>query len=100
VLPSHDENFGNTVIESLGVGTPVLISEHVGLADYVIKNNMGWVCQANPKSLGEKINDIANNHGHNLDRIGKDAPGIIDRDFNEDNLVKKYISMYDQLIKK
>jgi glycosyltransferase involved in cell wall biosynthesis len=99
VLPSHDENFGNTVIESLSVGTPVLISEHVGLADYVVKNNLGWVCQTNPASLSRTITDIAKNHRDELDRIRKDAPGIIDNDFNEDNLVKKYISIYNQLIK-
>jgi glycosyltransferase involved in cell wall biosynthesis len=44
VLPSHNENFGNVVIESLSAGTPVLVSKHVGLADYVVKNNLGWVC--------------------------------------------------------
>jgi glycosyltransferase involved in cell wall biosynthesis len=100
VLPSYDENFGNTVIESLSVGTPVLISEQVGLADYVKKNNLGWVCQTNPVSISNSINKIASNHQHDLQRISKDAPGIIYTDFNEDNLVKKYISMYENLIAK
>src|SRR5690606_32929737 len=43
VLPSHDENFANVVVESLSVGTPVLISKQVGLADYVQSLNLGWV---------------------------------------------------------
>jgi glycosyltransferase involved in cell wall biosynthesis len=99
VLPSYDENFGNTVIESLSVGTPVLISEQVGLADYVKKNDLGWICQTTPVSISGIINKIAVNHQHDLQRIRKVAPGIIYDDFNEDNLVKKYINMYDQLIK-
>ncbi len=98
VLPSYDENFGNTVIESLSAGTPVLISEQVGLADYVEKNDLGWICQTNPDSIGERINEIFLNHQHDLQRIRKDAPGIIYNDFNEDNLVKRYISMYENLI--
>ena len=51
VLPSYDENFGNVVIESLSVGTAVLISEDVGLEDYVNVNNLGWICHTNPESL-------------------------------------------------
>ena len=99
VLPSHDENFGNAVIESLGVGTPVLISEQVGLADYVKRNNLGWICHTNAASVSWAINDIIKNQEIECRRIRNDAPGIIDEDFNEKNLVKKYINMYQQLVK-
>jgi glycosyltransferase involved in cell wall biosynthesis len=98
VLPSYDENFGNTVIESLSVGTPVLISGQVGLADYVKQNNLGWLCQTSPESVSSAINDIAQNNIAGLNRIRQDAPAVIDNDFNDDNLVKRYISMYNQLI--
>ena len=87
------------VIESLSVGTPVLISEQVGLADYVKKNNFGWICQTNPVSISSAINEMGKNHKADLSRIRKNAPGIIYEDFNENNLVKKYITLYDQLIK-
>jgi glycosyltransferase involved in cell wall biosynthesis len=100
VLPSYDENFGNAVIESLSTGTPVLISEQVGLVDYVIKNKLGWACQTNPASISAAINEIAQNQQADLSRIRNNAPGIIYDDFNEDNLVKKYVNMYDQLIKR
>jgi len=98
VLPSYDENFGNTVIESLSVGTPVLISEQVGLADYVEQNKLGWLCQTSPESLAKVINDIAQNQVADLNRIRQDAPAVIGNDFNDDNLVKRYISMYNQVI--
>ena len=98
ILPSYDENFGNAVIESLSAGTAVLISEQVGLADYVLKNKLGWICQTNPASVSDAINSIALNHGTDLNRIRTIAPGIIYNDFNDDILVKKYTRMYDQLI--
>jgi glycosyltransferase involved in cell wall biosynthesis len=100
ILPSYDENFGNAVIESLSVGTAVLISEQVGLAGYIQKNNLGWICQTNATSVSTIINEILTNGRNDLKRIRKDAPGIIYEDFNEDNLVKKYITLYDQLIKR
>ncbi|MDB5149851.1 MAG: hypothetical protein JWQ57_3871 [Mucilaginibacter sp.] len=99
VLPSYDENFGNAIIESLSVGTPVLISEQVGLADYVTKNNLGWICQTNAASISNSINEIAKNRQVDLNRIRNDAPRIIYEDFNEDGLVKKYIDMYHNLMK-
>jgi glycosyltransferase involved in cell wall biosynthesis len=98
VLPSYNENFGNVVIESLSAGTPVLISEQVGLADYVTKNNLGWVCQTTPQSISDVINDIAANRMNELNNISGNAPAIIHRDFDDDQLIKKYIGMYQQII--
>jgi glycosyltransferase involved in cell wall biosynthesis len=51
ILPSYDENFGNVVIESLSVGTAVLISSKVGLANYVKLNQCGWICDVTPQSV-------------------------------------------------
>jgi glycosyltransferase involved in cell wall biosynthesis len=99
VLPSFDENFGNAVIESLSAGTPVLISDQVGLAGYVKQNNLGWLCHTNAASVAWLINNIFDNYAGDLDRIREIAPGIIFNDFKEENLVKEYINMYDQLIK-
>jgi glycosyltransferase involved in cell wall biosynthesis len=98
ILPSYDENFGNTVIESLSVGTPVLISEEVGLSDYVKQNKLGWICHTNPQSIAWEINNIFINQRDELEAIRKNAAEIIDDDFNDDNLVKKYIEMYEQLV--
>jgi glycosyltransferase involved in cell wall biosynthesis len=99
VLPSYNENFGNVVIESLSAGTPVLISEHVGLAEYVTKNNLGWVCQTTPQSVSDAINNIATNSMDKLTAISVNAPAIIHHDFDDDQLIKKYMEMYQQIIK-
>ncbi len=98
VLPSHDENFGNAVIESLSVGTAVLISEEVGLADYVERKSLGWMCKRNPASISAIIDDIARNRQADLEKIRVIAPGIIYKDFNTANLVKEYIAMYEGII--
>jgi len=97
VLPSYDENFGNAIIESLSVGTAVLIGENVGLAHYVTDNNLGWLCHTDPASVSDAINTISAQPDE-LKRIKKDAPAKILKDFDADNLVKKYIDMYNQII--
>jgi glycosyltransferase involved in cell wall biosynthesis len=98
VLPSHNENFGNVVIESLSAGTPVLISEQVGLADYIAKNDLGWICQTNAESVSDTINNIATNHMDKLVAISQNAPAKIHQDFDEGQLIQKYISMYQHVI--
>ena len=95
ILPSHDENFGNVVIESLCVGTAVLISDKVGLADYVEATNFGWICQTNASSVSDTINAIDT---AKLEKVRADAPDRILTDFDESQLVKRYIIMYQQVI--
>jgi glycosyltransferase involved in cell wall biosynthesis len=97
VLPSYDENFGNTIIESLSVGTAVLIGENVGLADYVTENKFGWLCYTDPVSVSNMVDRIAE-YRDELIRIRQTAPAKILKDFDADHLVKKYIDMYNQII--
>ncbi len=98
ILPSHDENFGNTIIESLSTGTAVLIGQNVGLANYTVKNNLGWLCETNPESVSTAINNIAVNYKNDLERIKKQAPAIIYKDFAPNNLVQQYLTLYNQII--
>lgn len=97
VLPSYNENFGNVVIESLAVGTPVLISKNVGLADYINTNNLGWVFDNNAENLKEKLQEISSNK-HLLTEISLRAPLQIKCDFAEENLVSKYKNLYKSIL--
>lgn len=97
ILPSHNENFGNVVIESLSVGTPVIISTEVGLAPYVLKNNLGWVTELNPQKMAVVLTQAAGEYGKRA-RIRKEGPKIIRKDYTEKALVTKYTAMYQQLL--
>jgi glycosyltransferase involved in cell wall biosynthesis len=98
VLPSYDENFGNVVIESLSMGTSVLLSKNVGLAGYVEENNLGWVCENNAPGFSNMIR-IIHKDPNKLTEIRERAPVKIRLDFDEENLRKRYMHMYRQIIK-
>ncbi|RQO71528.1 hypothetical protein DBR40_17165 [Pedobacter sp. KBW01] len=93
LLTSYNENFANVVIESLSVGTPVLISEHVGLADYVKDKALGWVTSLETIAIKNNIISAYQNPDKRQ-HIGHTAPLIIREDFNEDVLAKRYLEFY------
>lgn len=97
ILPSHDENFGNVVIESLSVGTPVLISNNVGLAGYVETKGLGWICEANQEEISMHINRLFGEETKRSE-IRHTAPDTIRIDFDEATLTERYITMYRGII--
>jgi glycosyltransferase involved in cell wall biosynthesis len=98
ILASYNENFANVVIESLYVGTPVLISGQVGLASYVEENDLGWVVDLNAQDVANKINAAALVSDKRL-RINTDAHKQIKDEFSARVLVKKYLDVYDKIVK-
>lgn len=93
VLTSHNENFANVVIESLGVGTPVFISENVGLAAYVRDKGLGWVCTIKPEIIASTLKSIFQER-KTLPGISQHATEAVKQDFEHANLTQQYISLY------
>lgn len=93
LLTSYNENFANVVIESLSVGTPVLISDQVGISEYVRENDLGWITSLNPEEIVKLLSSAAEDH-EKRNLIRKEAPTLIKKDFNDTNLVQKYLTLY------
>lgn len=61
VLPSLHENFGVAVIEAMASGTPVIVSERVGLAKVVSDSKAGIVIEPEAEDLKMSIRQILTN---------------------------------------
>lgn len=57
-LPSADENFGLTVVEAARLGTPLLVSPEVGLADQVRRFAAGLVAEARPEPIAAALKTL------------------------------------------
>jgi glycosyltransferase involved in cell wall biosynthesis len=91
ILPSYNENFANVVIEAIAVNTPVLLSEHVGLKDYVAENNFGLVFKLDEiKLILEKIQSLL---------LANQSAFYFKKQMISDDLTLKYLEMYQSQLK-
>jgi glycosyltransferase involved in cell wall biosynthesis len=97
ILPSFNENFAIAVTESLAVGTPVLVSSQVGLADYVLDNKVGFVCKPTADSILKQLEYI-NQYPEELQRIRKIAPRKVFDDFKKEKLAQEYVEGYKHYV--
>jgi len=96
VLTSYNENFANVVIESLSVGTPVLLSDQVGLAAYVLSSQLGWVTKLTIDDISKKIIS-AHTDEQKRSKIRNTAIDFIENDFSSDNLISRYRTLYQSI---
>src|SRR5262249_44562511 len=59
VLPSHSENFGNTVLEAMRRGVPVAVTVGVGAAEIVRQSGGGIVTEGEPEPFSAAIDRLA-----------------------------------------
>jgi glycosyltransferase involved in cell wall biosynthesis len=93
VLPSYNENFANVVVESLALGTPVLVSDKVGLCRFVEKNKLGWVCKTDEDDILAKLEMISQSPV-SREEASQAAPAAVAREFNREQLVDRYLDLY------
>jgi len=92
-LTSHSENFAIVIIESLSVGTPVFISDQVGLFTYITESDFGWVTDMNTETITENLNRLFLEKGK-LKHINSVAPIKIKEEYEESHLANEYIQLY------
>ena len=97
VLSSYSENFALTVIEALACGTPVVISNKVGISEIIEKNNAGVVVDLNLKSIYKGIKNLLDNP--NLgEQIVRNGRKLIEEKYDSSIVADATIRAYEDVI--
>lgn len=92
---SLTENFGNAIIEASSVGTPVLVSDQTGAAQYVREMNLGWVVELDQIQVIKLINQIYEDKTGRA-QIRKVGPELVRERFTGQDLALEYIRAYNE----
>lgn len=95
-MPSHTENFGNVVVESLIHGTPVIAS--TGTPWKVLKDTRsGFWVDNSVESLTKTLNSVLNMDKTEYDILSNNAIKLVDEEFDIQNNYMKWANFYSQL---
>jgi glycosyltransferase involved in cell wall biosynthesis len=83
----------NSVVDSLACGRPVLVTEHVGLADLVQEGGAGLACAASGEALAEHLDRLQAGWG----RYAQAARGLAERWFGAERFLAAYRRLYAEL---
>ena len=95
-LTSHSENFAIVVIEALATGTPVFVSDKVGLHAFVAAHDYGWVTPMDENVIAEQL-ALAAADQTKAARITAMAPAEIRAAYEDTHLAQQYVDFYQVL---
>jgi len=100
LFPSRREGFGNVIIESMAVGTPVISSYIKGITDTIIENEKdGILIKSNnkPEAYTQKIIELLEDSSK-YEYISKNSKEKVNRLFNQNTIMMQYEVLYKKLI--
>lgn len=95
-LPSEHENFGVSVIEALAAGSPVVVSDHVGLAREVVSQGVGSATSLTPTAIAAALDDWLARR-NSIPRPFRAARTYALESFDWDHIAARWRAHYDKL---
>ena len=98
VLSSYSENFGMAVVEAMACGTPVVISNKVGIFNEIEQNKAGIIVDTNPESLYKGIKELLDDE-HLRNRIAENGKRMVHEYYDIDKVADMMIRAYEGILK-
>lgn len=96
VLPSMFDNFPRSVLEAMGCGTPVVVTDRCGLAPQ-IENKAGLVVPYEDRALTRAIEWLVN-EPELRETFSERGRRLLEEEFSWDPIVEKLESLYEEVV--
>jgi len=94
--PSRSEGLGNSFLEAMAAGIPVVGTPVGGIVDFLKDGETGLLAQAeNPKSVAEKINQLATDKGL-CKTLARNAQALAVSRYDWEGIAAQYGRIYQQ----
>jgi glycosyltransferase involved in cell wall biosynthesis len=97
ILPSHSENFGNSVLEAMFMGCPVVVTPEVGLAEAVAESEAGLVVEGDPASLSRGIRKLLGD-ADRRQKMGANGQRLASTRYSWRCVADQMIGKYDTIV--
>lgn len=98
IIPSLQEAFGQTAIEAMACGTPVVGFNAGGIPDMVRPGETGWLAETgNVRSLRQAIESALENEGERR-RMGQRCREVVEEEYTLERQARQYKSLYESIL--
>ncbi len=100
VRPSLSEGLGNSFLEAMAVGLPVVGTPVGGIPDFLHANETGWLCRVgDPASIAEQVREIIDPaNQEKVERITKQGQELARRDYSWEKVAGEMKKVFSDLI--
>jgi glycosyltransferase involved in cell wall biosynthesis len=98
--PSLSEGLGNSFLEAMVAGVPVVGTNVGGIPDFLKNKETGWICKVNdPISISEKINYILDkSNEEKIKEVVDRAIKLVKTRYNWDKIARDFVTVFDNII--
>lgn len=96
VLPTHSENFGSVVIESLAQGTPVICTKGAPWRD-LVKHHCGWWIDIGVEPLVKALATAMTTPVSELNLLGQNGRALVERKYTWPSVAKTMEDAYAEI---
>jgi glycosyltransferase involved in cell wall biosynthesis len=97
VLPSYSENFGIAVVEAMASGTPVVISDAVGIHREVADSRAGFVVPCAVEPLAEALKRVLAQPERGRE-MGRNGRRLVETVFSSAAVGPRLMDLYGELV--